>query len=66
MTSDLGSAQIIPYCNLIKNFADLKICSLEKASKVNKNKQLFFKDKSHKFDIYDESKNSALRFFRNF
>lgn len=66
LLSDLGSAQIIPYCNLIKNFADLKICSLEKASKVFKNKSLFFKDEAYKFDIYNESKNSASRFFRNF
>ena len=67
LCSDLGKAQIIPYCKLIKELCDLKICSLEKKSKLYKIKEdNITKDKLFKFDIYDESNNRAIRFLRNF
>ena len=67
LISDLGSSQVIPYCKLIKNFSNLKICSLEKTSRIiESNKKIFFVDKTCEFDIYDESKNSVIRFLKNF
>jgi len=66
LCSDLGSAQIIPYCKLIKKFCYLNICSLEKKSKLYKtNEEEITKNKNFKFDIYDESRNRSIRLLKN-
>ena len=70
LLDDLGSAQIVPYCEIISRYTSLTICSLEKSSRIGFSTSLYSSLKRDKinwnFSLFSQNKFSLYRYFYNF